>query len=178
MKSLVAYLSRSGKTRMVADAIFEEIPGDKEIKQLREVSDLKGYDLSFIGFPIERFGPATEAAEFLRTHSDGHRVALFVTHAAPEDSDQAATYVARSRELVKEADLAGIFNCQGEMALPVKQALLSLGDPTLAAFANGDNSAGQPNARRLDLARAFAREVVATATSRESEVTRSSAASV
>ena len=51
MKTLVAYLSESGKTRRVAEAIFEAIPEEKKIKRIDEVQSLEGYNLVFLGFP-------------------------------------------------------------------------------------------------------------------------------
>jgi flavodoxin len=33
MKALVAYMSQTGNTRKVAQAIFDEIPGEKEMKK-------------------------------------------------------------------------------------------------------------------------------------------------
>ena len=65
MKTLVAYVTQSGNTRKVAEAIYGEIPGEKELKELSEVESLEGYDLAFVGFPIIAFGPEKSAREFL-----------------------------------------------------------------------------------------------------------------
>ncbi len=40
MKVLVTYLSRTGNTRKVAQAIFEEIKDEKEIKPIADVDSL------------------------------------------------------------------------------------------------------------------------------------------
>ena len=69
MKVLIAYHSVSGNTRKVAEAIFKEIKAEKEMLPLSEVKDLKGYDLSFIGFPIHAYGPSKDAKEFLERRS-------------------------------------------------------------------------------------------------------------
>lgn len=58
MKVLIAYHSVSGNTKKVAEAIHKEIKAEKELKVLSDVKDLKGYNLSFIGFPIHAYGPA------------------------------------------------------------------------------------------------------------------------
>lgn len=50
MKTVVACMSQTGNTRKVAEAIFGEIQGEKEIKELSELDGLEGYDLSFVGF--------------------------------------------------------------------------------------------------------------------------------
>ncbi|MDM8001227.1 MAG: flavodoxin family protein, partial [Dehalococcoidia bacterium] len=41
MKTLVAYVSRTGNTKKVAHAIFAEIRGEKELKELGQVSTLE-----------------------------------------------------------------------------------------------------------------------------------------
>ncbi|MCJ7807472.1 MAG: flavodoxin family protein, partial [Dehalococcoidia bacterium] len=71
MKVIVAYMSQTGNTRKVAEAIFEEIQTEKEIKALDELGSLQGYDLSFIGFPIQIYGPAQPAKAFLEEHAAG-----------------------------------------------------------------------------------------------------------
>jgi flavodoxin len=57
MKVLVAYMSRTGNTKKVAEAIYDAISQPKEIKRVEDVTSLEGYDLSFLGFPIHGFGP-------------------------------------------------------------------------------------------------------------------------
>jgi hypothetical protein len=51
-KVLVAYLSQTGNTKWVAEAIYYAIPEPKEIKPIKEMSTLEGYDLSFLGLPM------------------------------------------------------------------------------------------------------------------------------
>ncbi|MFC1978144.1 flavodoxin family protein [Chloroflexota bacterium] len=56
MKILVAYMSKSGNTKKVAEAIFEEISDEKELKTVDEVDSIAGYELTFLGFPIHNLG--------------------------------------------------------------------------------------------------------------------------
>ena len=65
MKTLVAYLSQTGNTRKVAEAIFDEVQGEKAIANLNELDGLDGYDFYFVGFPIQAYGPAHAARVFL-----------------------------------------------------------------------------------------------------------------
>ena len=65
MRTLVAYYAQTGNTGKIAEAIYGEIPGEKEIRPLAELKDLEGYDLDFFGFPIQAGNPAREAGEFL-----------------------------------------------------------------------------------------------------------------
>jgi flavodoxin len=69
MKTLVTYFSQTGKTRLVAEAIYGAVSGDKEIKEFDQVGSLDGYDLAFIGFPIPMERPkemTTPILEFFR----------------------------------------------------------------------------------------------------------------
>ena len=160
MKFLVAYLSQTGKTKLVADAIYESIDGDKELLQLSEVESLEGYDLSFIGFPIIAFGPAKDGKEFLEQHVAGKKVALFITHAAPEDQDDVGEWLGKCKEAAASADLVGFFDCQGELSEAIADALMKSDNPMMQSFGERrPETIGQPDESRLQRARDFAREV-------------------
>lgn len=161
MKVLVAYVSRTGNTKKIAEAIFEEIQADKEIKELGEVDSLEGYDLAFIGYPIMRFVPAKPAWEFLKKNSSGKKVALFMTHAAPEGAPPVQDFIAKSKEAAVGADVVGIFDCQGELSEAMRETLLKMDNPEFRAFGElGPWTKGQPDAARIEKARAFAREIM------------------
>jgi flavodoxin len=64
MKVLVAYMSWTGNTQKVAEAIYDAIPQPKEIKRVEDVTSLEGYDLAFLGFPIHNLGPDERAKTF------------------------------------------------------------------------------------------------------------------
>lgn len=161
MKTLVAYLSMTGNTKKVAEAIYNEIPGEKEMKELKDVPSLQGYDLAFIGFPIHASNPASQAREWLEKNSPGHKIALFITHAAPEEAEDLQPMLERCKEAAAEADLIGCFDCQGELAQEIIDFLLKSEDPKRRAFGEyGPRTKGQPDATRLERARAFAREIV------------------
>lgn len=160
MKVLVAYFSQTGNTKKVAEAIFHEIQAEKEVRELSKIDDLKGYDLAFVGFPIQNFGPPKKAKDFLEKHSGSRKVALFITHSAPEGSKALQGWLAKCKEAASEANLLGVFDCQGELAQNVRNAMLRSGDPNLRAWAERDTSKGQPDATRLERARVFAREIM------------------
>ena len=161
MKTLVAYFSQSGNTKKVAETIFGVLSGEKEIQEISEIADVSAYSLIFVGFPIQAFGPAKPAAEFLEQHCQGKRVALFVTHAAPEDSESLKEWLAKCEAAAAGTDLMGMFNCQGELAKDVADFMLNSGDAQLAEWAKErDTTIGQPDETRLERARAFAREIM------------------
>jgi len=160
MKALVTYMSQSGNTRKVAVAMFEAIQCEKELKEFSEVESVDGYDLLFVGFPIQAFGPAEKARNFMEQHLTGKKTALFITHASPEDSPELKGWLDICNEAAANADIAGVFNCQGELAPDIMEFLKSSEDPKLKAFGElGPTTKGQPDAARLEKARAFAKEM-------------------
>jgi flavodoxin len=161
MKILVAYLSQTGNTKRVAEAIYEQLEAEKEIKPLSEVESLEGYDLAFIGFPIHASNPAAEAKAFLEEKGKGKKIAVFVTHAAPEDQEETRRYLENCKACLCEADLVGMFDCQGELAQSIIELLAKSDNPRHRQFAEyGPQTKGQPDESRLEKARAFARQVV------------------
>ena len=162
MRTLVTYVSNTGNTRKVADAIFEELPQEKEIKEVSGVTEgLEGYDLIFVGFPINAFGPNPRAREFLEKHTAGSRIAIFITHGAPDEHDDVQTWMEKARHAASGAEVVGVFNCQGEVDPAVVDFLLKSDDPKLREFGEAAPlTKGQPDESRLQKARAFARKVV------------------
>lgn len=160
MKVLVTYISRSGNTRKVAEAIAGALDADTEIKQLKEVDNLDAYDFSFVGFPIEGFGPAKEAVQFLSTKAAGKKVALFTTHAAHEEAPQLAGWLEKCSQAASQSEVLGVFNCRGDLAQRVKEVMIKSDDPQLRAWGEASKPTGNPDETRLERARAFAREMI------------------
>lgn len=160
MKVLVTYMTQTGNTEKVAEAIHHEITVEKEIKPLQQVSSLEGYDLAFVGFPIVRFGVDASVTQFLAQHAPNKKIVLFATHAAPEEMPEVQTWLAPAVEAASKAELVGLFHCQGALSPQIKAYMLQMGDPQLRAWAQSDNSQGQPDETRLARARTFAREIM------------------
>ena len=163
IKVLVTYYTQTGNTKRVAEAICDEISDPKEIKALADVESLDGYDIVFVGFPIMAFSAAKPAKDFLEAHAAGKRVALFMTHASPEDQDLLGEWITTCKAVAADAELVGTFNCQGELSQQVADLLAGSDDPGMRAFAEGrSETLGQPDEARLQKARAFAREIIET----------------
>ena len=161
MRTLVAYLSQTGNTKKVAEAIYSQIPEEKEMKELGELEDLDGYDLCFIGFPVHAGNPAAAAKEFLEKKGAGKKVALFVTHAAPEDAEDVPAILDACRAAAASAELVGFFDCQGELDDNVRDFLLKSDSPRHQEFGRrAPETKGQPDETRLEKAKAFARDVI------------------
>ena len=161
MRVLVSYMSKTGNTKKVAEAIFEEIPDEKELKAIAEVDSLDGYDFAFLGFPVQRMGPDKKTVKLLEKHCvNGRKVALFITHASPEDGEELRLWLDKFRQAARGADIVDMFDCQGELARSVKRIMSIWPDAKFRMWAKQDNSQGQPDKTRLDRARAFSRKVI------------------
>ena len=106
-------------------------------------------------------GPAQPAKEFLARHCAGKNIALFVTHATSEDQEELPAWLAKCREAAAGANILGMFDCRGELSQSTADLMLKSGDPKLIAWAQErSETIGQPDAARLERARAFAREIM------------------
>ena len=165
MKTLVAYFSQTGNTKKVAEASYGELPEEKEIKALEDLEDLEGYDVIFYGFPIQAMGPAKDAGDFLGANANGKKIVLFITHGASEGAERVGPWLDNCREVVSGGggELFGLFNCQGEVAQPIIDFLLSHENPELQQYgreASEPEAKGLPDEAGLEQAREFAREVI------------------
>ena len=162
MKILVTYSSRTGNTKKIAEAIYEEIKQEKEISNIDDLDNLKGYDVIFFGFPIESYGPSQKVKEYLKKHSKNKKIALFITHGSPEISDYLAPWIEESKKCLDESsELLGVFNCQGEVAQFVIDYLSKSDDPTLQYFAKeSPKSKGQPDETRIKKAKEFVKNII------------------
>jgi flavodoxin len=161
MKVLVTYFSQTGNTKKIAEAMYDEIDADKDIKELSEVESLEDYDLSFIGSPIVGFGPAQQLKDFLAAYAAGNKIVLFITHGAPEDQPQVQDWLDECRKAASGAELVGLFDCQGELSQQVAEMLMKSDNPEWRAWGEGrDETIGQPDETRVQRAREFAREIM------------------
>ena len=156
MKVLVAYMSQTGNTKKVAEAIYGAIPQPKEMKRVEDVTSLEGYDLSFLGFPMHKFGPDKKAKTFLETHVKDRTIAFFITHMSPEDAPPLQGWIQKFRDAAVGANIVGVFNCQGQASRLIKILMLI----PLVFMRQADTSQSQPDAARLERARTFANEIM------------------
>jgi flavodoxin len=169
MKIMVTWLSQTGNTRKVAEAIFNALPGEKTMKPFDEVETLDGFDLTFIGFPVMLFGPPVAARKFIATLAAGRKIALFVTHAMFTTSDDPGQQAMLEKELERcrktcaNSNLIDVFHCQGTLSEKVAKELLSSNIPMLMEFAAMQPfTAGHPDNQELEQAAAFAGKVIAS----------------
>lgn len=161
MKVLITYMSNTGNTKKIAEAMFEEIVDDKEIIPIDKVDSIDGYDITFLGFPVKQMGPDKKTRKLLNKHCiNGRNVVLFITHAAPEDAPDLAPMLDKFRREASKAHIVDMFDCQGELSKTVKRIMSIMPNADFRRWAKEDNSYGQPDETRINNARAFAREVM------------------
>ncbi len=161
MNTLVVYMSQTGNTAKVARAIFDQIPGRKEIREMDKTEKLEGYDLIFLGFPILRFGPPPEAVNFLADKAKGKSVALFVTHSAAEDMSDVKQWLDKCRQAAEGTVLRGVFNCQGELGQQIADIMLKSSNEDLVNWAKmRPATIGMPDTARIERARLWTKNIL------------------
>jgi len=171
MQFLVTWWSQTGNTLKIAKAIFESLPENKTFAPLSEAPSLDGVDLTFIGFPVMQFGPPPLAKKFIKNHTSGKKIALFVTHAINPFSDDPKQQALLRKEIGQcreaaigaGAELSGIYHCQGELSQQVADSLSDSGIPMLMEFATmRPLTLGHPDDMDVENARSFAKKIISS----------------
>ncbi|MFX0043256.1 MAG: flavodoxin family protein [Candidatus Hodarchaeota archaeon] len=163
MKTLVAYMSQTGNTKKIAEAIYDTISGEKEIKQLKEIDSLEDYDFTFIGFPVHQGGPPAKAKKFIEKKAKDRKIALFVTHATPPGVPFLEPLLDKCKACTDDSDMIGFYDCQGVLAQAVADLLLKMDNPQLQEFGKRRHfTVGHPNDEEVENAKSFAKEIMET----------------
>ena len=72
-KILVAYLSQTGNTRHIAEAIHSALEREAVLASIREVDSTDAYDLIFIGFPVHSHSVPFPVEGFLKSIPSGKK---------------------------------------------------------------------------------------------------------
>ncbi len=154
-KTLVTYYSRTGNTKLVAEAINAEIAGEKDLMPIKDVHDLSPYGIIFVGFPVETHSVPYAAEVFLKKIPEGKKVALFSTHGSVAGSTLSREALEYASILVTKAKVIGTFSCRGKVSMQALDVLMK--SPEQAAWADTAASAAtHPDESDLAEARAFA----------------------
>ena len=116
MKNLIVYSSKTGNTKKLAEAIYEHIPGPKEIFPVSEAPDPEGYTFIAAGFRLEGGEPDAAIQEYLKKIIEDCQLFLFCTHASKRGSDMVKNALKKARELPRNTRVVGEFDCLGEVA--------------------------------------------------------------
>lgn len=160
-------MTQSGNTRKVAEAAYGALEGPKDLKNMKAVKDLDGYDLVLVGFPVVGAGAPGRVRRFLRK-AEGKRVALMVTHGMPSGMDEFAPVLPKCQGAAEGCRLVGTYESQGALASWMPKVLRLHPYKYVRRWARSggeDHGVGHPNEEDLARARTFAREMAAKSAS-------------
>ncbi len=115
-KTLIAYFSRTGNTKMVAEAIHRP-GGNRKLAAIEDAGPLADYGLIFAGFPRASPQRSLPAERFLKSIPAGSNIALFSTHGAFPHHRLAQEALEYAAVLVSQAAFLGTFHCRGKLSL-------------------------------------------------------------
>jgi len=143
MKSLVVYSSQTGNTRKLAQAVFEFLPGEKELYPVDEAPDPSHYGFIAVGFWFMQGKPDPKSAEYLGRIGN-QPLFLFATHAAGVGSDHAIRGMEAAKSLAAESDIRGTYSCQGEASAKILEKASNKPQPPVW-LADAPDAVGHPN---------------------------------
>jgi flavodoxin len=156
LKTLVTYYSITGNTKKVAEAIYESLEGDREIKNVEESPELDEYNLVFVGFPVHSHSLPHKVELLLKNIPQGKKIALFSTHGSLTGSRLSIEALEYAMVLASKAKVLGSFSCRGKVSPEALEVLIK--SPEHIAWAEMAASArNHPDQNDLEDARALAR---------------------
>ena len=165
MKVLVTYYSQSGNTEKLANAVFEGVDqAEKEIVPIKEVSDVNGYDLILIGFPVQAHSVPGNVEAFIKGIPEGQKVAFFATHGSLRGGELAVTAFYHALTLAKHAVVLGTFGCRGKVGQKILDALMEKVEHQAWAR-EAQSASGHPDTADLEDGKAWAQWMVTRARS-------------
>lgn len=114
MKKLVVYSSKTGNTKMVAEAIFDALEEPKSIYPVIEAPPPDSYDFIAMGFWVDKGTADENAREYMRT-IQGKEIGIFGTLGAYPDSEHARQCLEKVRDMLDGNQVKGEFLCQGKI---------------------------------------------------------------
>jgi len=148
MKSLIVYSSQTENTKKLADTIYENLEGEKDIFPIDKAPSSEGYDLIAIGFWLMAGKPDPKSSEYLEKIGKGARLFLFATHGASSSSDHVENAINHARGLTNEVEIAGVFTCQGEVNPNLLEKVKQKPEPPVW-IGDADQAVGHPNEEDL-----------------------------
>ncbi len=114
MKALVVYSSKTGNTRMIAEAIYEILDTDKEIYPVEVAPEPDDYDFIAVGFWVNRGQPDYRAKTYMEKIKN-KKVGIFGTLSAYPTSKHARLALASARKMLNGNEILTEFICQGKL---------------------------------------------------------------
>lgn len=165
-KILVTYLSQTGNTKKIAEAIYESLEGDKTIKPVDEVKEIEEYNLIFIGFPVHSHSVPFKIERLLKKIPQGKKIALFSTHGSLPGGRLAREALEHAVVIASKVKVLGTFSCRGKVSLAALEVLSK--SPEHKAWAEmAPSSQTHPDEGDIEDARSFAKWIITLSTQDE-----------
>jgi flavodoxin len=161
-KTLVAFHSATGNTKLLAEAIFESLQGAKDLRPLEDVRSFDEYDLIFVGFPIHAHSVPYPAEQFLKKIPSGKPVALFSTHGSLQGHRLSREAIEYGVVLAPQVKVLGTYSCRGKLSLKAVE-FLARSPEHVEWMEMAPSASTHPDRHDLEEARAFARLIQAKA---------------
>ena len=159
-RTLVAYFSRTGNTKLVAESIHQALDGDRTLWPIDKAGPLDDFDLIFIGFPVQSHSVPYPVEQFLKSLPAGMKIALFSTHGAFPHHPMAREALEYAAVLTGQCRLLGTFHCRGKLSLQALEAFTR--SPEHQEWTNmAPSAASHPDTHDLAEAVIFARHMKA-----------------
>ncbi len=164
MKILLAYSSKTGNTKKVCDAVYNEIKDSHEVDYLsvKEVKSHDGYDLVLVGYWVDK-GTANREARKLITAIRDTKVGLIGTLGADPESFHGKKVIVNVGELVDGSNTYhGTFLCRGKVAEKLIKRLKFAPVPKhiREQMYEASINSREPNEEDLNNARAYINKIV------------------
>lgn len=167
MKYEISYLSKSGNTAKLAEAIASMLPPeDTKITDLALGEAAGGADISFVGFDVES-GPVPLKVMDALDYAEGKTVALFATCFLEPTQEVYASVERRVAPfLPNECDYKGLFLCAGALPENIfagikKNISVHPNDAEASALLERYESAiGHPNAQDIENLEEFVQAIL------------------
>jgi flavodoxin I len=160
MKALIAYYSDTGNTEKVARAISDAVDFDMQVRKISDVTDWKGYDIIFFGFPVHAHSVPAKAAQQIAKIPKGQKIAFFSTHGSLRNGILPKQAFEHALGLSAKLMVLGHFGCRGKVDGQIIESLQK--NPQHKAWV--EEAAGairHPDENDLADAKAFGAQMVA-----------------
>ncbi len=157
-KILVAYFSKTGNTKKIAEIIYKTIEGTKTLKPINEIEndDISRFELLYVGFPVYSHSVPYIVETFLKNLPSGKKMALFSTHGSLTGSRLSREALEYATILAVNTKILGTFSCRGKVSLQALEILQK--SPEHKAWSEMAVSANtHPDENDLEDAGAFAK---------------------
>lgn len=123
MKTLVVYSSRTGNTKMIAEAVAEAL-APCDFHPVQEAPDAAAYDFVAVGYWVDKGMPDTACQNYMATIKD-KKTALFGTLGVDPSHDHAKDCAKKGEDLLREGGntVYGTVLSQGKIDPKVIEAM-------------------------------------------------------